>query len=134
MVKVNVNKVFYDEINRMKSYSNLSGIINNRNQLKLLIDHNNDDELIMLICKTFYDEVNIIRDIIYTVPIPVGLGKYKTLVMTCNGVLTLSDHTYHSLKKLKEHNIHVPGGLTEKRIKESELSWSWQFAEVIENE
>ena len=68
---------------------------------------------------------------IYMVVIPVGDNLYTTLIKRTDGTVVMADRNYISLKKLKEHNLNIPGGLTEKDIKESSVSWAWLFAEEI---
>lgn len=74
------------------------------------------------------------KEKIYTVEIPVGDGYYQTLCQSGNGNLCLSDHKYLSLEKLRKHNSYVPGGLTEEKIKNSTVSWAWQFAKEVEDD
>ncbi|MEX2803828.1 DUF1642 domain-containing protein [Streptococcus sp. H31] len=74
------------------------------------------------------------KELVYVVVIPVGDGRYKTVCMGSDGNLYLSDRNYRSKDKIKQHNSRIPGGLTEELIKNSELSWVWQFAEEVEDE
>lgn len=69
----------------------------------------------------------------YTVAIPIGNGFFKTVCQSGTGKLILSDKNYQSKDKIKQHNSYIPGGLTESVIKDSELSWVWQFAKEVKN-
>lgn len=68
----------------------------------------------------------------YYVAIPIGNGWYKRLGVLSNGRVTLLDHTYESLELLKKHSLQACIKPTEEMIKESELSWAWQFAKELE--
>lgn len=70
----------------------------------------------------------------HTIEIKVGDGFFQTLCQSGNGNLCLSDHKYLSLEKLRKHNSYVPGGLTEKKIKNSTVAWAWQFAKEVEDD
>ena len=68
----------------------------------------------------------------YYVAIPVEGGRYRRLLAYNNGTLTLDDHNYYSIDKLIEHTKNSTTQLTEKMIKDSPLSWAWQFAKELE--
>lgn len=108
----------------------LSEIIERRHECKIFMDCS-DEQLIRSIIACYDEKVGIIEETLYTVPIPVGNGYYQTLVMNSNGSIMLGDHKYISLQRLMNHNLNFPGGLTESRIKNSPLSWAWQFAKEI---
>lgn len=82
-----------------------------------------------------FERIDLVeKEKIYTVEIPVGDGFFQTLCKSGNGNLCLSDHKYLSLEKLRKHNSYVPGGLTEKKIKNSTVAWAWQFAKEVEDD
>lgn len=68
----------------------------------------------------------------YYVAIPIENGRYRRLVVLSSGRVALGDHTYESLELLKKHSRQAYGKLTEKMIKDSPLSWAWQFAKELE--
>lgn len=68
----------------------------------------------------------------YYVAIPIENGWYRRLAVYSNGEVGLDDHNYMSLDKLKQHSRQANFQLTEKMIKESTLSWAWQFAKELE--
>lgn len=68
----------------------------------------------------------------YYVAIPVELGRYRRLGVLASGRVCLLDHNYESIELLKKHSEQSTGKLTEQMIKESELSWAWQFAKELE--
>lgn len=67
----------------------------------------------------------------YYVAIPVELGRYRRLGVLASGRVCLLDHNYESIELLKKHSEQSTGKLTEQMIKESELSWAWQFAKEL---
>lgn len=69
----------------------------------------------------------------YYVAIPVGGGVYQRLSITCSGELFLDTHNYHSMDKLIKHSRQSVLQITEGIIKESPLSWAWQFAKELED-
>ena len=69
----------------------------------------------------------------YYVAIPVGEGVYNRLCVTCSGEIFLDTHNYHSMDKLIKHSKQSILQLTEGMIKESPLSWAWQFAKELED-
>lgn len=73
-----------------------------------------------------------VKETYYYVAIPVENGWYRRLVVYSNGKVGLDDHNYMSLDKLKQHTRQAKYQLTEKMIKESSLSWAWQFAKELE--
>lgn len=68
----------------------------------------------------------------YYVAIPIENGRYRRLVVLSSGRVALGDNTYESLELLKKHSRQAYGKLTEKMIKDSPLSWAWQFAKELE--
>lgn len=68
----------------------------------------------------------------YYVAIPVEGGRYRRLLAYNNGMLALDDHNYYSIDKLIEHTKNSTTQITEKMIKDSPLSWAWQFAKELE--
>lgn len=68
----------------------------------------------------------------YYVAIPVGGGVYQRLAITCSGELFLDSRNYHSIDKLIKHSRQSVLQITEGIIKESPLSWAWQFAKELE--
>lgn len=69
----------------------------------------------------------------YYVAIPVGEGVYNRLCVTCSGEIFLDTRNYHSMDKLIKHTKQSILQLTESMIKESPLSWAWQFAKELED-
>lgn len=69
----------------------------------------------------------------YCVAIPVGKGFYKGVVAYNDYTLGLGDHNYMSLAKLEQHSRQSTIKITEEMIKESPLSWAWQFATELED-
>ena len=69
----------------------------------------------------------------YYVAIPVGGGVYQRLAITCSGELFLDNRNYHSIDKLIKHSRQSVLQITEGIIKESPLSWAWQFAKELED-
>lgn len=69
----------------------------------------------------------------YFVAVPVGRGYYKRVIVYSDYTLGLGDHNYMSLDKLKQHSRQSVQQLTEDMIKESSLSWAWQFAKELED-
>lgn len=68
----------------------------------------------------------------YYVAVPVEHGRFRRLYVLANGEVALGDHNYESLELLKKHSRQATYQLTEKMIKESPLSWAWQFAKELE--
>lgn len=68
----------------------------------------------------------------YYVAIPIENGRYRRLVVLSSGRVALGDHAYESLELLKKHSRQAYVKLTEKMIKDSPLSWAWQFAKELE--
>lgn len=69
----------------------------------------------------------------YYVAIPVGKGMFNRLAVNCSGEVFLDTHNYLSMDKLIKHSRQSVQQLTEDRIKESPLSWAWQFAKELED-
>ena len=68
----------------------------------------------------------------YYVAIPIEHGHYRRLIVLSSGRLALGDHNYESLELLKKHSRQASDQITEKMIKNSPLSWAWQFAKELE--
>lgn len=68
----------------------------------------------------------------YYVAIPIEDGHYRRLVVLSSGRVALGEITYESIDELKKQAIRVKEKLTEKMIKDSPLSWAWQFAKELE--
>lgn len=68
----------------------------------------------------------------YYVAIPIEHGHYRRLVVLSSGRVALGEITYESIDELKKQAIRVKEKLTEKMIKDSPLSWAWQFAKELE--
>lgn len=73
-----------------------------------------------------------IKEKYYYVAIPCGLGKYKLVINYING-LAISSGNYASIKEVKECTKIRSYNITEKMIKESEISWAWKFAKELED-
>lgn len=58
---------------------------------------------------------------------------YKRVIAYSDYTLELGDHNYMSLDKLKQHSRQACYQITEDMIKESSLSWAWQFAKELED-
>lgn len=69
----------------------------------------------------------------YYAAVPVEHGRFRRLYVLANGSVALGDHNYESLELLKKHSRQATYQLTEKLIKESPLSWAWQFAKELED-
>lgn len=74
----------------------------------------------------------VVKEKHYYVAVPVGNGIFKRLSMTNTGTVYLDEHNYHSLDKLICHSRQCTNKLTEEAIKNSPLSWAWQFAKELE--
>ena len=74
-----------------------------------------------------------IKETYYYVAIPVGKGMYNRLAVNCSGEVFLDTHNYLSMDKLIKHSRQSVQQLTEDKIKESPLSWAWQFAKELED-
>lgn len=68
----------------------------------------------------------------YYVAIPIEHGHYRRLFVLSSGRVALCEHNYESLELLKKHSRNAHTQLTEKMIKDSPLSWAWQFAKELE--
>ena len=73
------------------------------------------------------------KETYYYVAIPVGKGMYNRLAVSCSGEVFLDTHNYLSMDKLIKHSRQSVQQLTEDKIKESPLSWAWQFAKELED-
>lgn len=69
----------------------------------------------------------------YYVAVPVGKGVYNKVSVYNSGELFLEARSYHSIDKLIRHSRQATYQLTEEMIKESPLSWAWQFAKELED-
>lgn len=68
----------------------------------------------------------------YYVAIPIQHGHYRRLCVLSSGRVALGEHSYESIELLKKHSRQAHDKLTEKLIKDSPLSWAWQFAKELE--
>lgn len=68
----------------------------------------------------------------YYVAISIEHGHYRRLIVLSSGEVALGEHNYESLELLKKHSRQATLQLTEEMIKESPLSWAWQFAKELE--
>lgn len=73
------------------------------------------------------------KETYYYVAILVGKGMYNRLAVNCSGEVFLDTHNYLSMDKLIKHSRQSVQQLTEDKIKESPLSWAWQFAKELED-
>lgn len=73
------------------------------------------------------------KETYYYVAIPVGGGFYNRLAVNCSGEVFLDTRNYLSIDKLIKHSRQSVQQLTEDKIKESPLSWAWQFAKELED-
>lgn len=69
----------------------------------------------------------------YYVAVPIGSDLYLRLSITSLGTVYLDKFTYHSLERLISHSRESTYKLTEEDIKNSPLSWAWQFAKELED-
>lgn len=68
----------------------------------------------------------------YYIVIPCGEGIYRRIFMNGNRNLVISGFTYHSEEEARKIAKDSSFKLTEKMVKDSELSWVWQFAKELE--
>lgn len=68
----------------------------------------------------------------YYVAIPIEHGHYRRLVVLSSGRVALGETDYTSIDLLKDYSIKSNEKLTERMIKDSPLSWAWQFAKELE--
>lgn len=68
----------------------------------------------------------------YYIVIPCGEGTYRRVFMNSNRNLVISGFTYHSEEEARKIAKDSSFKLTEKMIKNSPLSWAWQFAKELE--
>ena len=68
----------------------------------------------------------------YYVVIPCGEGTYRRVFMNSNRNLVISGIKYHSEEDARKIAKDSSFKLTEKMVKDSELSWVWQFAKELE--
>ena len=67
----------------------------------------------------------------YYVAIPIENGRYRRLVVLSSGRVALGETDYTSIDLLKDYSIKFNEKLTERMIKDSPLSWAWQFAKEL---
>lgn len=68
----------------------------------------------------------------YYIVIPCGEGTYRRVFMNSNRNLEISGFTYYSEEEAIKIAKDSSFKLTEKMIKDSPLSWAWQFARELE--
>lgn len=68
----------------------------------------------------------------YYIVIPCGEGTYRRVFMNSNRNLVISRFTYPSEEEARKIAKDSSFKLTKKMIKESPLSWTWQFAKELE--
>ena len=68
----------------------------------------------------------------YYIVIPCGEGIYRRVFVNSNRNLVIGGYTYHSEEEAIKISKDSSFKLTEKLIKDSELSWTWQFAKELE--
>lgn len=68
----------------------------------------------------------------YYIVIPCGEGTYRRVFMNSNRNLVISGFTYHSEEEARKIAKDSSFKLTEKMVKDSPLSWTWQFARELE--
>lgn len=73
-----------------------------------------------------------VDDKYYYIVIPCGEGTYRRVFMNSNRNLVISGFTYHSEEEARKVSKDSSFKLTEKIVKDSELSWVWQFAKELE--
>ena len=73
-----------------------------------------------------------VMDKYYYIAIPCGEGTYRRVFMNSNRNLVISGFTYHSEEEARKVSKDSSFKLTEKMVKDSELSWVWQFAKELE--
>lgn len=68
----------------------------------------------------------------YYVAIPIEHGRYRRLYVLSSGRLALGGLDYDSIETVKNVQEKLMKKITEKMIKDSPLSWAWQFAKELE--
>lgn len=68
----------------------------------------------------------------YYIVIPCGEGTYRRVFMNSNRNLVISGFTYYSEEEARKIAKDSSFKLTERMIKDSPLSWAWQFAKELE--
>ena len=68
----------------------------------------------------------------YYIAIPCGNDTYRRAFVDSGGKLVIGNFTYSSEKDIAKLSKDASVKLTEKIIKNSELSWTWQFAKELE--
>lgn len=73
----------------------------------------------------------------YYIAVPAGTlsgnSYYMRVCVSNTGEVFLGTHNYLSMDKLIKHSRQSVQQLTEDKIKESPLSWTWQFAKELED-
>ena len=101
-----------------------------KNKLRSYFMSDKDQEVFMC---AWINGYSIKKEKYYYVAVPVEHGRFRRLYVLANGSVALGDHNYESLELLKKHSRQATYQLTEKLIKESPLSWAWQFAKELED-
>jgi hypothetical protein len=86
-----------------------------------------------LYARAFLDGYEVKPEKQYSIAVPVGNGWYNRVIVYNSGNVGLDSHNYMSLDKLRKHDRQSAIPLTEDLIKDSELSWAWQFATELED-
>lgn len=68
----------------------------------------------------------------YYIVIPCGEDTYRRVFMNSNRNLVIGGFTYYSEEEARKIAKDSSFKLTEKMIKDSPLSWAWQFAKELE--
>jgi hypothetical protein len=68
----------------------------------------------------------------YYIVIPCGEGTYRRVFMNSNRNLVIGGFTYYSEEEAIKIAKDSSFKLTEKMVKDSPLSWAWQFAKELE--
>lgn len=68
----------------------------------------------------------------YYIAIPCGENRYMHAFVNSDGCLVVSNYRYGSTEEIKKIAKDYRVSITEKMIKDSPLSWAWQFAKELE--
>lgn len=68
----------------------------------------------------------------YYIAVPCGNGTYRRAFVDSEEKLVIGNFTYTNEEDIAKVSKDAKVKLTEKIIKESELSWTWQFAKELE--
>lgn len=68
----------------------------------------------------------------YYIAIPCGENRYTHTFVNSDGCLVVSNYRYGSTEEIKKIAKDYRVSITEKMIKDSPLSWAWQFAKELE--